>query len=156
MEFFKARTKTDMVHIPYKGANISLTELMGGQVSTMFAALGSISSMVGSNKMKAIGVAANERTPLLPGVPTIAESGIPDFEVMNWFGILAPAGVPRAVIERLNQAINRVVQSSESRERFASLGFLPRGTTPDELERHIKAELARWSVVIKSQGIKAE
>jgi tripartite-type tricarboxylate transporter receptor subunit TctC len=156
MEFFKARTKTDMVHIPYKGANISLTELMGGQVSTMFAALGSISSMVGSNKVKAIGVAANERTPLLPGVPTIAESGIPDFEVMNWFGILAPAGVPRAVIERLNQAINRVVQSSESRERFASLGFLPRGTTPDELERHIKAELARWSVVIKSQGIKAE
>ncbi|MDB5922707.1 MAG: bug [Betaproteobacteria bacterium] len=156
MELFKARTKTDMVHIPYKGANISLTELMGGQVSTMFAALGSISSMLGSNKVKAIGVAANERTPLLPGVPTIAESGIPDFEVMNWFGIVGPASMPRTVVDRLNQAINRVVQSPDSRKKFASLGFLPRGTTPEELERHIKAELARWSGVIKSQGIKAE
>ncbi|MGZ5090870.1 MAG: Bug family tripartite tricarboxylate transporter substrate binding protein [Burkholderiales bacterium] len=152
----KARTKTDMVHIPYKGANISLTELMGGQVSTILAALGSISSMVGSNKVKAISVAAHERTPLLPGVPTIAESGIRDFEVMNWFGILGPAGLPSTVVQRLNQTINRVVQSPDSRDRFASLGFLPRGTTPDELERHIKAELARWSVVIKSQGIKAE
>jgi tripartite-type tricarboxylate transporter receptor subunit TctC len=156
MEFFKARTKTDMVHIPYKGANVSLTELMGGQVSTMFAALGSIASMVGSDKVKAIGVAAKERTPLLKNVPTIAESGIDDFEVMNWFGIIGPAAMPRPVIERLNQTINRVVQSADTRDKFAALGFVPRGTTPEELERHIKAELARWSEVIRSQGIRAE
>ncbi len=156
MEFFKARTKTDMVHIPYQGANLALTALIGGQVSTMFAALGSITSMLGTNKVKAIGVAANARTPLLPGVPTIAESGIPDFEVVNWFGIVGPAGVPRPVIERLNQAINRVVQAPETRERFSALGFEPRGTTPEELERHIKSELARWSSVIKTQAIKPE
>ena len=101
MEFFKARTKTDMVHIPYQGANLSLTALIGGQVSTMFAALGSVTSMLGSNKVKAIGVAAAERTPLLPDVPTIAASGIPDFEVVNWFGILGPAGMPRPVVDRL-------------------------------------------------------
>ena len=156
MEFFKARTKTDMVHIPYQGANLSLTALLGGQVSTMFAALGSITPMLGTNKIRVLAVAANEPTPLLPGVPTIAASGIPDFEVVNWFGILGPAGLPRPVIERLNQTINRVVQSADTRERFASLGFVPRGTTPEEFENHIKSELARWSKVIKAQAIRPD
>ena len=156
MEFFKARTKTDMVHIPYQGANVALTALLGGQVSTMFAALGSISNMLGTGKIKALGVAANARTPLLPEIPTIAESGIKDFEVVNWFGILGPANLPRPVIDRLNAAINRVVQSADAREKFSSLGFEPRGGTPEELERHIKSELARWASVIKSQGIKPE
>ena len=156
MEFFKARTKTDMVHIPYQGANLSLTGLIGGQVSTMFAALGSIATMLGTNKIKAIGVAANARTPLLPEVPTIAESGIKDFEVVNWFGIVGPANMPRPVVDRLNQAINRVVQAPETKERFSNLGFEPRGGTPEDLDRHIKAEIARWASVIKSQAIKPE
>lgn len=156
MEFFKARTKTDMVHIPYQGANLSLTGLIGGQVSTMFAALGSITNMLGTNKVKAIGVAANARTPLLPDVPTIAESGIKDFEVVNWFGIVGPANMPRPVVDRLNQAINRVVQAPETKERFSNLGFEPRGGTPEDLDRHIKAEIARWASVIKSQAIKPE
>ena len=156
MELFKARTHTDMVHIPYQGANVALTALIGGQVSTMFAALGSIANMLGTNKIRAIGVASEKRTPLLPNVATIAESGIADFEVVNWFGIVGPAGLPRAVVDRLNQATLHVVQSADTKERFSSLGFEPRGSTPDELERHIKAELARWSGVIKSQNIKAE
>ena len=156
MEFFKARTKTDMVHIPYQGANLSLTGLIGGQISTMFAALGSITNMLGTNKIKAIGVAANARTPLLPEVPTIAESGIKDFEVVNWFGIVGPANMPRPVVDRLNQAINRVVQAPETKERFSNLGFEPRGGTPEDLDRHIKAEIARWASVIKSQAIKPE
>jgi tripartite-type tricarboxylate transporter receptor subunit TctC len=156
MEFFKARTHTDMVHIPYQGANVALTALLGGQVSTMFAALGSISNMLGTGKIKALGVAAIHRTPLLPNVPTIAEGGIADFEVVNWFGILGPANLPRPVVDRLNAAINRVVQSPDTKERFSSLGFEPRGGTPEDLERHIKSEIARWSSVIKSQGIKPE
>ena len=156
MELFKARTHTDMVHIPYQGANVALTALIGGQVSTMFAALGSIANMLGTNKIRAIGVASEKRTPLLPNVATIAESGIADFEVVNWFGSVGPAGLPRAVVDRLNQATLHVVQSADTKERFSSLGFEPRGSTPDELERHIKAELARWSGVIKSQNIKAE
>jgi tripartite-type tricarboxylate transporter receptor subunit TctC len=156
MEFFKTRTNTDMVHIPYQGANLSLTALIGGQVSVMFAALGSTTSMLGSKKLKVIGVAAKARTPLLPEVATIAESGIADFEVVNWFGIVGPAGMPKPVIDRLNQAINRVVQSADTRERFSALGFEPRGTSPEELERHIKAEIARWGSVIKAQGIKPE
>jgi tripartite-type tricarboxylate transporter receptor subunit TctC len=156
MEFFKSRTKTNLVHIPYKGANVALTELIGGQVSAMFAALGSVGPMLGSKRVKAIAVAANERTPLLPDVPSMSESGVPDFEVVNWFGIVGPAGMPRPVTDRLNQAINRVVQSADSRERFASLGFVPRGTTPEALERHVRSEIARWSAVIKAQSIKAE
>ncbi len=156
MEFFKSRTKTDMVHVPYQGANLALTGLIGGQVSTMFAALGSISNMLPSGKVKAIGVAAIKRTPLLPDVPAISESGVADFEVVNWFGIVGPANLPKPIVERLNQAINRVVQSNDTKERFAALGFEPRGTSPEELERHIKAEIARWSAVIKAQNIKPE
>ena len=156
MEFFKARAGIDIVHVPYQGANASLMTLLGGQVSTMFAALGSITSLMGTNKIRVLGVAANERTPLLPAVPTLAESGIRDFEVMNWFGIVGPARIPRPVIDRLNQSINRVVQSGESRDRFSALGFVTRGTTPEEFERHIKTELARWSSVIKTQAIKLE
>lgn len=156
MEFFKARTKTDMVHIPYKGANVSLTELMGGQVSTMFAALGSITAMLGTNRVKAIGVASMERTPLLPDVPTLGESGIKDFEVVNWFGIVGPANLPKPVNDRLNQAINRVVQSADTKERFSSLGFVPRGTTSEELGKHIRSEIERWRSVIKTQNIKPE
>jgi len=156
MELFKARTKTDMVHIPYQGANVSLTALIGGQVSTMFAALGSISNMIGTHKIKAIGIAANQRTLLLPDVPTIAESGIPDFEVVNWFGIVGPANLPQPVTDRLNAAINRVVQAPETRARFSSLGFEPRGTTPEEFSAFIRAEMARWSKVIREKGIRAE
>jgi len=156
MELFKARTKTDMVHIPYQGANVSLTALIGGQVSTMFAALGSISNMIGTHKIKAIGIAANQRTLLLPDVPTIAESGIPDFEVVNWFGIVGPANLPQPVTDRLNAAINRVVQAPETRARFSSLGFEPRGTTPEEFSAFIRAEMARWGKVIREKGIRAE
>ncbi|MBM3372590.1 MAG: tripartite tricarboxylate transporter substrate binding protein [Betaproteobacteria bacterium] len=156
MEFFKARTKTDIVHIPYKGANIALTELIGGQVSAIFAALGSIQPMLSSQRIRVIGVGAAERTPLLPGVPAIAESGVTDFEVVNWFGIVGPAGMPRPVVERLNRAINQVVQSADSKERFAGMGFVPRGTTPEELDRHIRSEITRWGAVIKSQNIKPE
>ncbi len=156
MEFFKAKTKTDMVHIPYKGANISLTELVGGQVSVMFAALGSLQSMLGTQRIRVIGVAAAERTPLLPGVPAISESGATDFEVVNWFGIVSAANTPRPIVDRLNQAINRVVQSADSKERFAGMGFVPRGTTPEELDKHIRAEITRWTGVIKSQNIKPE
>ena len=89
-------------------------------------------------------------------MPTIAESGIKDFEVVNWFGIVGPANMPRPVVDRLNQAINRVVQAPETKERFSNLGFEPRGGTPEDLDRHIKAEIARWASVIKSQAIKPE
>jgi len=156
MEYFKSRTGTNLVHIPYKGANVSLTELMGGQVSVMFAALGSITSMLGTGRVRAIAVAAKERTPLLPEVPSLAEQGVPNFEVMNWFGIVAPANTPAAIVDQLNRAINGVVASAESRERFASLGFVPRGTTPAEFDRHIRSEIERWRAVIKAQHIRPE
>ncbi len=156
MEFFKAKTGTDMVHIPYKGASIALTELIGGQVSAMFAALGSIQPMIKSQRVRAVGIAAAQSSPLLPGVAAIAESGVRDFEVVNWFGIVGPANIPRPVVDRLNQAINHVVQSADSKERFAGMGFVPRGTTPEELDKHIRSEIARWSSVIKSQNIRPE
>jgi tripartite-type tricarboxylate transporter receptor subunit TctC len=156
MEYFKARTHTDLVHVPYKGANLSLTALMGGQVSVMFAALGSIQSMLGAGKVRAIAVAAKERTPLLPDVPAIAEQGVPDFEVVNWFCILAPAGSPDRQVLQLKQANNAAEQSPASRDRFASLGFVPRGTTPAEFGQHVRAEIDRWREVIRTQGIRAQ
>ena len=118
--------------------------------------LGSIQPMLGSQHIRVIGVAAAARTSLLPGVPAIAESGVADFEVVNWFGIVGPASVQRPVVERLNRAINQVVNSADSKERFAGMGFVPRGTTPEELDRHIRSEIAPWDTVIRSQNIKPE
>lgn len=156
MEFFKGRTKTDMVHIPYKGASVALAEILGGQVSAMFAALGSIQAQLAGNRLRPIGIAAREQTPLLPGVPTIIEGGVPDFEVINWFGIVAPGNTPKPVIDRLYQAMSRAVLAPEMKERFTGMGFIPRGSTPEEMDKHIRAELERWRSVIKSQNIKPE
>jgi tripartite-type tricarboxylate transporter receptor subunit TctC len=156
MEFFKGKTRIDIVHVPYKGASVALAEILGGQVSAMFAALGSIQSQLASQRLRPIGVAAREQTALLPGVPTIIEGGVPDFEVINWFGLAAPGNTPRPVVERLHQVVSRIVQAPENRERFASMGFIPRGTTPEEMDRHVRAEIERWRSVVRSQNIKPE
>ena len=155
MEYFKARTKLDMVHVPYKGASGSLTAIMGGEVSLMYAALGSLQAVLESKKVRVLAVAAPERTDLIPGAPTVSESGIPDFISMNWFGVVGPPNTPRPIVDKLNREINRVVRSAEAKEQFAQLGFIPRGTTPEEFEQHIKAEIELWGKLIKSQGIKA-
>jgi tripartite-type tricarboxylate transporter receptor subunit TctC len=155
MEYFKARTKLDMVHVPYKGASASLTAIMGGEVSLMFAALGSLQGVLETKKVRILAVAAPERMDLIPGVLTVSENGVPDFNSMNWFGVVGPPNTPRSVVDLLNREINRVVRSEEAREQYNQLGFIPRGSTPEEFERHIKAEIELWGKLIKSQGIKA-
>ena len=156
MEYFKVRTKTDLVHIPYKGANVALTELIGNQVSASFVALGSYTPLMSSNKLRPLGLAARERSAQLPDVPTINESGLPNFEVTNWFGIVGPAKLSKPIVDRLNGEIGRILKSPDMQERFVTLGFVSRGGSPAEFEQFVKAEIARWSDVIKAQGIKGE
>jgi tripartite-type tricarboxylate transporter receptor subunit TctC len=156
MEYFKARTNLDMVHVPYKGAAVSLTAIMGGEVSMMFAALGSLQAVLESKKVRVLAIAAPDRTDLIPGAPTVSESGVPDFISMNWFGVVGPPNTPRPIVDKLNQEINRVVRSAEAKEQFDKLGFFPRGTTPEQFGKHIKDEIELWGNLIKTQGIKAE
>jgi tripartite-type tricarboxylate transporter receptor subunit TctC len=156
MEYFKVRTKTDIVHIPYQGANVALTALIGNQVSASFVALGSLSPLMGSGKLRPLGIAARERSQQLPDVPTINESGVPNFEVTNWFGIVGPPKLPKPIVDRLNGEIARILKLPETQERFVSLGFVSRGGSPAEFEQFVKAEITRWSEVIKAQGIKGE
>jgi len=156
MEYFKVRTRTDLVHIPYQGANVALTSLIGNQVSASFVALGSYTPLMATGKLRPLGIAARERNAQLPDVPTINESGLPNFEVTNWFGIVGPAKVPAAIVDRLNSEIGRILKSADMQQRFVTLGFVSRGGTPAEFAQFVKAEIARWSEVIKTQGIRGE
>jgi tripartite-type tricarboxylate transporter receptor subunit TctC len=156
MEYFKVRTKTDMVHIPYQGANVALTALIGNQVSASFVALGSYTPLMATGKLRALGIAARERNAQLPDLPTINESGVPNFEVTNWFGIVGPPRLPKAIVDRLNGEIGRILKSQDMQDRFVQLGFVSRGGTPAEFEQFVKAEIVRWREVIKAQGIKGE
>ncbi|MGH8619475.1 MAG: Bug family tripartite tricarboxylate transporter substrate binding protein [Burkholderiales bacterium] len=156
MEYFRVRTKTDLTHIPYQGANPALTALIGNQVAASFVALGSYTPLMQTGKLRALGIAARERNAQLPDVPTINESGVPNFEVTNWFGIVGPAKLPKPVVERFNSEIARILKSQDMQDRFVQLGFVSRGGAPAEFEQFVKAEIARWREVIKAQGIKGE
>jgi len=156
MEYFKVRTRIDVVHIPYQGANVALTSLIGNQVSASFVALGSYTPLMATGKLRALGIAARERNAQLPDVPTINESGVPNFEVTNWFGIVGPPKMPKPIIDRLNGEIARILKTPDMQERFVQLGFVSRGGSPVEFEQFVKAEIARWSEVIKAQGIRGE
>ena len=123
MEYFKVRTKTDMVHVPYKGANVALTELIGNQVSASFVALGSYTPMMNSGKLRALGIASHERSALLPDVPTINESGLPNFEVTNWFGLLGPAKLPPPIVERINTETRAHSQAARDPGAFSGARF---------------------------------
>ncbi len=156
MEYFKVRTKIDVVHIPYQGANVALTSLIGNQVSASFVALGSYTPLMQTGKLRALGIAARERNAQLPDLPTINESGVPNFEVTNWFGIVGPPKLPKPILDRLNSEIARILKSPEMQDRFVQLGFVSRGGSPAEFEQFVKAEITRWSEVIKVQGIRGD
>ncbi|TXI12407.1 MAG: tripartite tricarboxylate transporter substrate binding protein [Polynucleobacter sp.] len=157
-ELFKYLSKTDLVHIPYKGAGPALTDVMGGQVDMMFATAAAVSAFLESGKLRAIAVTTSARSasPSLAKYPTIAESGIPGYEASSWYGFLAPAGTPKPVIARLNAATKKATQSEAFKKRVEGEGLTVRASGPEEFDKFLKAEEERWKVVVKSAGIKAE
>ncbi len=156
MELFKVTAGIDMTHIPYKGSSPALTDLLAGQVPVMFDNMPSCLPHVKANKLRALGVSTLKRSPALPALPTIAESGLPGFEVSVWFGILAPAGTPRDIVSSLNSVIGKALASPDMRERLAGQGAEPIGNTPEEFTAQMRRDLVKWAKVVKDAGIKLD
>jgi len=145
-----------MQHIPYKGAGQSLTDLIGGQVQVLFTTPINVLPHIMSGKLKAIAVSGETRLAALPQVPTFAEAGLPGYDVKGWNAILAPAGTPKNIVERLSVEIGKIVRMPEIKERFDSMGVAPFVSTPEQFGAMMKAETAKWAKVIKTANIKLE
>jgi tripartite-type tricarboxylate transporter receptor subunit TctC len=155
-ELFKTMAGVDMVHVPYKGSAPALADLVGGQVQLMFDNLPSSLAQIKAGKLRAIAVTSAQRSPVLPNIPTIAESGLPGFEATSWFGVLAPAGTPPAIINRLNAEIDKWLQSQEGKDELLTQGALPAGGTPEQFAAYIKSETEKWAKVVKLAGAKVD
>jgi tripartite-type tricarboxylate transporter receptor subunit TctC len=155
-ELFKVMTGVQMTHVPYKGSAPALQDLIGGQVQLMFDNLPPSLPQIKAGKLRALAVTSAARAPALPDVPTVAETGLPGFEASSWFGVLAPAGTPPAIVTKLNAEIAKWLTSAEAKEKLVSVGANIAGGTPDDFARHIAAETAKWAKVVKESGAKVE
>jgi len=155
-EMFKMKTGLKMLHVPYRGSAPAITDLLGGQVQSMFDNMPSALPHVQGGRLRAIAITSAQRSPLLPDVPTVAESGYPGFDVQSWFGLAAPAGTPHPVIERLNAALVKVMAAPEVRQRLRDLGATPEAGTPEQMRALATAEIKRWREVVKASGATAE
>jgi tripartite-type tricarboxylate transporter receptor subunit TctC len=156
MELFKSLTATDMVHVPYKGAGPALIELIGGQVQVGVPSATSSMPHVRSGKLKALAVTTLERSPLVPELPSVAESGVPGFSIDSWYGFVAPAGTSAPIIRKLNAEMVKILKTPAVVSYLAKEGAVPKGSTPAELAATMQAELAKWGKVIRSANIRFE
>jgi tripartite-type tricarboxylate transporter receptor subunit TctC len=155
-ELLKLQTGTDIVHVPYKGSGPAMTDLIGGHVPMMIETAPASMSHIMAGKLRPLMVTAEERVPTLPDVPTAAEAGLPDFEVSSMFGILAPAGTPQPIIDRLNGELAGILRLPDVREKLQEQGVSPTHTTPEQAAQRIREELVRWAEVIEEANVKAE
>ena len=155
-EWFKSRAGIDIVHVPYRGGGPSINDLVGGQVQMTFEGVSVLRPLIESGKLRALAVTSAKRLPQLPDLPTMIESGFPDFVSVSWTGLLAPARTPREIVDRLNAQINAGVASPEFTAALARLGNEPLGGTPQDFANLIKADIAKWAPVVKALGLKAE
>jgi tripartite-type tricarboxylate transporter receptor subunit TctC len=155
-ELFKSLTGSNMVHVPYKGQPPALIDLISGQVEVMFPNIPVSLPHLKAGKLRALAVTTTERASILPELPTIAESGIPGFEVNQWSGLLTPAGTPSAIVAKLHEQVTTALREPDVRRTLTTQGFEPVGSTPAEFAAYINAEIAKWTKVIKAAGIKGE
>ena len=155
-ELFKSMAKVDLLHVPYKGTGQVLTDLLAGQVDLLFAPSQSVIQHVRAGKLKALAVTGARRSETLPDLPTVAESGLPGYEAVGWFGLLAPASTPRPVVDKLSADANRVLADPDVRSRMHALGADPGGNTPEEFARFIRDDMAKWTRLMREAGIQAE
>jgi tripartite-type tricarboxylate transporter receptor subunit TctC len=155
-EMFKFLTKTDIVHIPYKGSAPAVTDLLGGQVMMMFDNIPSALQHIKAGKLRALAVTGSKRDPLLPDVPTVAESGVPGYESGVWFGLAVPAGTPKDEIARINAASLKGIKAPEFVKRMTELGYSIIGSSPEQMAEMNRVEIARWGPIVKASGAKAD
>jgi len=156
-ELLKSLTKTQIVHVPYKGGTMGLIGAMSGEVDIVFATMSAASaSYINEGKMRGLAILDSKRVKTVPQVPTSAEAGLPQLIAINWYVLMAPAGTPRDIIDRLNAEIAKVMQTAETRERLLAVGGEPATGTPEQAADFLRSEYARWSKLIKDAGIRAE
>ena len=155
-ELFKHVTKINIVHVAYKGTAPALTDLLAGQVQMVFSTMPPPLPFVKSGKLRAIGVTTAKRSKAVPDVPTIAESGVPGFEVQNWQGIVVQSKTPRAIVDRLNREMVKILAQPSLVEVFGAQGLDPVGNTPAEFDKLIRAEIDKWTQLVKAAGIKVD
>ena len=156
MELFKSLTSVDMVHVPYKGSALAVTDLIGGQVDLMFDNVPNVLQQVKAGKLRALAVSSKERSPSIKELPSVAESGVPGFDVSVWFGVVAPAGTPQSEVAKLNAEINQILKRPEIVELFQTQGVKPIGGTPEAFSVFLRAQMTKWAKVVKESGAKAE
>lgn len=155
MEIFKSMAKVNMAHIPYKGSGPLLTDLLAGHVQLASMGLPPSLRQVKAGKLRAIAVTGRTRSPLLPEVPTVSESGLPGFDVSSWYGVFCPAGLPRDLVTKLNVDIVGILGTTDMKERLASLGAEPIPMSPNDFARFVREEIAKWAKVVAESGAKA-
>jgi tripartite-type tricarboxylate transporter receptor subunit TctC len=155
-ELFKSMAQIDMLHVPYKGTGQAAADLLAGQIDVMFAPSQTVLPHVKAGKLKALAVTSAKRSEMLPELPTVSESGLPGYQAVGWFGVLAPAATPKAAVEKLSADINRVLADAEVRARMQALGAEPGGNTPAEFARFIAEDQAKWAKLMREAGIKPE
>ena len=155
-ERLKAMAGVDIVHVPYKGSSGARTDILGGQVQMMFDAITTMAPNVRAGKLKALGTSGKVRSAVLPEVPTLSEAGVPGYDAVIWLGIMAPAGTPRAIIDRLNTEITRAANSPEMKEAWARQGAVAMSMTPEEFGRYMREDIEKWARIVKISGAKPD
>ena len=155
-ELFNMVAGVKLVHVPYKGVNLAMQDVLAGNVQLVFIGIPAAAPHIRAGKLRALAVVAPQRSSALPDVPTAAEAGLPGFEVTTWYGVLAPAGTPRAIVERLNMELGRVMLAPELQPRLADMATEPRSGTPEAFAAYLREETAKWGKVIRDAGLRAE
>jgi tripartite-type tricarboxylate transporter receptor subunit TctC len=153
-ELFKTMSGTDIVHVPYKGSTGARNDILGGQVQMMFDTIATMGPSVEAGLVRALGTTGEERSPILPAVPTISEAGVTGFQASGWVGIVAPAATPKPIVERLNAEIRKILTSTEIKESWAKQGVMPLSMTAPEFGAFIAAEIEKWAKVAQTAGVK--
>jgi tripartite-type tricarboxylate transporter receptor subunit TctC len=149
-------TKTQLTHVPYKGGGATTAAVMGGEATTAFNTLETVLSLIKSGRLRPLAVSTRERAAALPAVPTAIEAGFKDYEAIGWFGLMAPAGTPSAIVDYISAEVAKAMATASIRERTLEIGATPVGNTPAEFERFVRDEVAKWTRIIRDAGIKLE
>jgi len=155
-ELFKSMAGVNLTEVTYKGAGPSITALLAGEVQLMFAPLGPTLPHVRAGRLRGLAMPYHERSPLFPELPTIAESGLPGYSAANWYGLAVPRGTPRRVVEVLNRNVVAVLETADVKSRLAALGYEPTPSTPEAFGTYVREEIAKWTKVVRSAGVKAQ
>ena len=156
MELFKSLADVDLRHIPYRGTAPAMTDVISGQITAMFSNALTAKPQIESGAVRALGVSSRKRSESMPNIPAIAEAGVPNYEATQWYGLVAPAGTPADIIARLNAEATQALKTQDMKDKLASDGAEPVGTTPAEFAAHIKSELQKWANVARVAKIEPQ